>query len=210
LHDGLVSLRDNPDRACTLAEIVTRAVGSDGVLRGEGECARNDGIELDLETGQSPRAAAYYMYGAHAVDVEVDKETGIVTLLRMAAAHDVGKAINPLTCAGQIEGGAVMGVGAALYETLVYDEQGNIKNPSFLDYHLVTSADAPDVAAIVVEEPLNHGPWGAKGVGEPPVALGPAAIGNAVANATQTRIRDLPLSPERVYWAINGTPSNGD
>ena len=210
LHDGVVSLQGDADRACTLAELVTRAVGSDGVLRGEGECARNDGIELDLETGQSPRAAAYYMYGAHAVDVEVDKETGMVTLLRMAAAHDVGKAINPLTCVGQIEGGAVMGVGAALYETLKYDAQGNIENPSFLDYHLVTSADAPEVAAIVVEEPLDHGPWGAKGVGEPPVALGPAAIGNAVANATQTRIRDLPLSPERVYWAINAARSSAD
>lgn len=210
LRDGLVSIGGDADRTCTLGEIVTKAVGRDGVLRGEGECSRNDGIELDPETGQSARAAAYYMYGAHAVDVEVDEETGMVTLLRMAAAHDVGKAINPMTCVGQIEGGAVMGLGAALYETLKYDRQGNIKNPSFLDYHLVTSADAPEVAAILVEEPLDHGPWGAKGVGEPPVALGPAAIGNAVANATQVRIRDLPLSPERVYWAIRGNRSDSD
>ena len=126
----------------------------------------------------------------------------------MSAAHDVGKAINPVACEGQIEGGAIMGAGAALYETLVYDNQGNIKNPSFLDYHLVTSADVPALTAIVVEEPLKHGPFGAKGVGEPPVALSPAAIGNAVTDATGTRIRDLPLKPERVYWAINRPGSN--
>ena len=208
LQDGTVWLESEPERRCDAAEIVKAAAGSDGVLRGEGECAPG-GIELDPETGHSPQAAAYYMYGAQAADVEVDIETGVVTLLRISAAHDVGKAINPVACEGQIEGGAVMGAGAALYETLVYDDRGNIKNPSFLDYHLVTSADAPKLEASIVEEPLVHGPFGAKGVGEPPVALTPAAIGNAVADATGTRIRDLPLRPERVYWAINGSGANG-
>ncbi len=208
LQGGVVSLESEPERRCDASEIVTAAAGSDGVLRGEGECAPG-GIELDPETGHSPQAAAYYMYGAQAVEVEVDTETGGVTLLRISAAHDVGKAINPEMCEGQIEGGAVMGAGAALYETLVYDEEGNIENPSFLDYHLVTSADAPELTAILVEEPLEHGPFGAKGVGEPPVSLTPAAIGNAVADATGTRIRDLPLRPERVYWALNGPRSNG-
>jgi CO/xanthine dehydrogenase Mo-binding subunit len=120
----------------------------------------------------------------------------------MSAAHDVGKAINPLNCAAQIEGGLAMGIGAALHEELVIDDKGKVRNPSFLDYHLVTSLDLPKMIPIIVECPEPEGPYGAKGLGEPGLAPTPAAIGNAVANAIGTRIHELPLTPERVYWAI--------
>jgi len=134
--------------------------------------------------------------------VEVDEETGRVRLLRMSAAHDVGKAINPLNCAAQIEGGLAMGIGSALHEEMVIDNQGKVRNPSFLDYHIVTSLDVPKMIPIVVECPEPEGPYGAKGLGEPGLAPTPAAIGNAVADAIGIRIYDLPLNPERVYWVI--------
>ncbi len=202
ISDGVVSLKSKPESSCTFGEIVFYAQGKNGFLRGDGQFERKNGVDPDLETGQTPCAGAYYMYGTHAVEVKVDEETGIVSLLRIAAAHDVGKAINPVACAGQIEGGVIMGLGAALHEHLVFDGKGKIRNPSFLDYHLLTSADAIEIIPIIVETSVPDGPWGAKGVGEPPVAPGPAAVGNAVAQAIQHRIYDLPLTPERVYWAI--------
>jgi xanthine dehydrogenase molybdenum-binding subunit len=120
----------------------------------------------------------------------------------MVAAHDVGKAINPLNCVAQIEGGLAMGIGSALHEELVIDNDGKSRNSSFLDYHLVTSLDLPEMIPIVVEHAEPEGPYGAKGLGEPGLAPTPAAIGNAVARALGVRIYDLPLTPERVYWAI--------
>jgi CO/xanthine dehydrogenase Mo-binding subunit len=121
----------------------------------------------------------------------------------MSAAHDVGKAINPLNCAAQIEGGVVMGIGSALHEELVVDDAGKVRNPSFLDYHLVTSLDAPEMIPIIVECAEPQGPYGAKGLGEPGLAPTPAAIGNAVADAIGVRVYDLPLKPENVYWALH-------
>ena len=160
------------------------------------------GKELDLETGHSDHASAFYMYATQAAEVTVDEETGRVRLLRIAAAHDVGKAINPMNCVAQIEGGLAMGIGAALHEQLVIDDSGKVRNPSFLDYHLLTSLDLPKIIPIIVECAEPEGPYGAKGLGEPVLAPTPAAIGNAVADALGTRIYDLPLIPERVYWAI--------
>jgi carbon-monoxide dehydrogenase large subunit len=200
--DGKVMLKDQPQIALNIGEIVRRKLGGDGVVRGDGSYTYEIGKDLDLETGHSDHASAFYMYATQAAEVEVDEETGRVRLLRMSAAHDVGKAINPLNCAAQIEGGLAMGIGAALHEHLVVDEQGRVKNPSFLDYHLATSLDLPKLIPIVVECAEPEGPYGAKGLGEPGLAPTPAAIGNAVADALGTRICDLPLSPERVYWAI--------
>ncbi|MBI3066072.1 MAG: xanthine dehydrogenase family protein molybdopterin-binding subunit [Deltaproteobacteria bacterium] len=142
------------------------------------------------------------MYATQAAEVEVDEESGRVRVLRMSAAHDVGKAINPLNCVAQIEGGVVMGIGSALHEELVIDNTGKVRNPSFLDYHLVTSLDTPELIPIVVECPEPEGPYGAKGLGEPGLAPTPAAIGNAVTDAVGVRVYDLPLKPENVYWAI--------
>ena len=195
-------MKNSPENKRPIGDVILHSKGKDGVLRGEGYFRPEGGIDPDLETGQTPKAAAYYMYGAQAAEVSVDEETGDVHLHRIAAAHDVGKAINPVNCAGQIEGGVAMGIGHALHEQLIYNDQGEIMNPSFLDYHLLTCSDATEIIPIIVECPVKDGPYGAKGVGEPPVALPPAAIGNAVANALQERIHDLPLTPERVYWKV--------
>ena len=200
--DGFVHVKGSPEIRKSFAEIITASLGDNGVLRGEGSFRPEGGINPDLETGQTPKGAAYYMYGAHAAEVSVDEETGDVQVHRIAAAHDVGKAINPVNCAAQIEGGTAMGIGHALHEHLAYNDKGEIMNPSFLDYHLLTSSDATEIIPIVVECPVADGPYGANGVGEPPVTLPPAAIGNAVASALQTRIPDLPITPERVYWTV--------
>ncbi len=200
--DGLVFLKSKPDLALPIGEVVRKTLGKDGVVRGEAAYTPQGVKDLDLETGQSKRTSAFYMYATQAAEVKVDEETGAVRLLRLAAAHDVGKAINPVNCAAQIEGGVAMGIGAALHEQLVIDENGKVVNPSFLDYHLLTSMDGPEIIPIIVECSDPGGPYGAKGLGEPPVAPTPAAIGNAVADALGQRIHDLPLIPERVFWAI--------
>ena len=200
--DGKVYLKDQPQMALSIGEVVRRKLGNEGDVRGDGSYTYEIGKDLDLETGHSDHASAFYMYATQAAEVAVDEETGRVRILRMSAAHDVGKAINPLNCAAQIEGGLAMGIGSALHEEMVIDNQGKVRNPSFLDYHIVTSLDVPKMIPIVVECPEPEGPYGAKGLGEPGLAPTPAAIGNAVADAIGIRIYDLPLNPERVYWVI--------
>ena len=200
--DGKVHLKDHEDMALTYGELIRRGLGGEAVLRGDGSYTYEIGKDLDLETGHSDHASAFYMYATQAAEVSVDEETGRVRLHRLSAAHDVGKAINPLNCVAQIEGGVAMGIGSALHENLVIDESGKVRNPSFLDYHLVTSLDVPEIIPIVVECAEPEGPYGAKGLGEPGLAPTPAAIGNAVADAIKSRIRDLPLTPERVFWAL--------
>ena len=200
--DGKVFLKDQPQMALPIGEVVRRKLGITGVVRGDGSYTYEIGKDLDLETGHSDHASAFYMYATQAAEVMVDEESGRVRLTRMSAAHDVGKAINPLNCVAQIEGGLAMGIGSALHEEMVIDQTGKVRNPSFLDYHLVTSLDVPEMIPIVVECAEPEGPYGAKGLGEPGLAPTPAAIGNAVADALGTRIYDLPLTPERVYWAI--------
>ena len=202
--DGKVFLKDQPQMALPVGEVVRRKLGLNGVVRGDGSYTYEIGKDLDLETGHSNHASAFYMYATQAAEVAVDEETGRVRLLRMSAAHDVGKAINPLNCAAQIEGGLAMGIGSALHEELVIDDGGKVRNPSFLDYHLVTSLDVPPMIPIIVECPEPQGPYGAKGLGEPGLAPTPAAIGNAVTDAIGIRVYDLPLTPERVYQAIKG------
>jgi len=202
LADGKVFAKDQPQQALPIGEVVKRKLGINGIVRGDASYTYEIGKDLDLETGHSDHASAFYMYATQAAEVAVDEESGRVRVLRMSAAHDVGKAINPLNCAAQIEGGVVMGIGSALHEEMVIDESGKVRNPSFLDYHLVTSLDCPEMIPIIVECPEPQGPYGAKGLGEPGLAPTPAAIGNAVADAIGVRIYDLPLKPENVFWAL--------
>ncbi|HWH80064.1 MAG TPA: molybdopterin cofactor-binding domain-containing protein, partial [Candidatus Binatus sp.] len=202
LADGKVFSKDQPQQALSIGEVVKRKLGINGIVRGDASYTYVIGKDLDLETGHSDHASAFYMYATQAAEVAVDEESGRVRVLRMSAAHDVGKAINPLNCAAQIEGGVVMGIGSAIHEEMVIDSTGKVRNPSFLDYHLVTSLDCPELIPIIVECHEAEGPYGAKGLGEPGLAPTPAAIGNAVADATGVRIYDLPLKPENVFWAL--------
>ena len=143
-----------------------------------------------------------YAFAAQAVEVEVDTVTGNVRVLDVYVAQDVGKVLNPLGLAGQIEGGVVMGMGYALSEELIMDK-GYILNPNFHDYKLPTAADIPEIHFYPIETHDSAGPYGAKGVGEAPLIPTAAAIANAVANAIGVRIDSLPITPEKVLKALS-------
>ena len=138
---------------------------------------------------------------AHAVELAVDDETGEVSVKRYTAAHDVGKAINPTGCEGQIEGGVAMGLGLALMEEL-REVKGKVLNPTFADYLLPTAEDMPPMKTILVEKPATEGPMGAKGVGEPPIAPPTGAVANALTQALDIAVDRLPLTPEEVSALI--------
>ena len=147
--------------------------------------------------------SAAYAWAAQVVEVEVDTDTGVVRMIRVTAAHDVGRVLNRLGIEGQIEGGIVMGQGYALTENLVV-EAGRIKNPNFRDYKLVTAPEIPEMDIAFIESMDGEGPQGAKGVGEAPAICIAAATASAIYNATGVRITSLPFTPERVYRALHG------
>ncbi len=139
----------------------------------------------------------------HVVDVEVDPETGKVTILRYTAIQDAGKAVHPSYVEGQMQGGAVQGIGWALNEEYIYDDNGRLLNPGFLDYRIPVCSDVPMIDTVIVEVPNPRHPYGVRGVGETPIVPPMGAIANAVANATGIRFTALPMSPPRVLAAID-------
>ena len=141
-------------------------------------------------------------FGTHIVDVEVDPETGKVTILRYTAIQDAGKAIHPSYVEGQMQGGAVQGIGWALNEEYVFDDKGRMQNASYLDYRMPTALDVPMIDTIIVEVPNPAHPYGVRGVGEMPIVAPPAAIANAIYRATGVRMTELPMSPPRLWAAM--------
>ncbi len=137
-------------------------------------------------------------FGTHIVDVEVDPETGKVTVLRYTAVQDVGKAIHPTQVEGQIQGGTVQGIGWGLYEGYVYDDEGHMLNANLLDYKLPTALDLPPIETVIVEVPYPKHPFGARGVGEAPIIPPPAALANAIYRATGARMTQLPMTPAHI------------
>ena len=142
-----------------------------------------------------------FLFATQIAEVEVDPDTGLVKVLNMWSAHDVGKAINPINVEGQIEGGIQMGLGFALTEEIVR-EKGKTLNPSFLDYKLFTALDMPKIKPIIVEVPEPLGPFGARGIGEATTIPTAAAIANAVFNAVGVRVKELPMTPERILEGL--------
>ena len=148
--------------------------------------------------GQAPGFSTQYC------DVEVDPETGRVEILRFVAAQDAGRAIHPSYVEGQIQGGVVQGIGWALNEEYIYDEDGRMSNPGFLDYRVPVASDVPMIEPIVVEVPNPNHPFGVKGVGEVSICPPMAAVANAVADAIGRRLQELPMSPPKVLEALDG------
>jgi len=142
-----------------------------------------------------------YPFACQIAEVEVDTETGQVRVINYTAAHDVGRAINPQTTEGQIQGGVAQGVGWTLMENMVI-EQGRILNPNFRDYVIPGPLDLPPIKSILVEPVDPKGPFGAKGIGEPALNPAPAAVANAIYNAIGVRITELPITPEKVLQAL--------
>lgn len=174
--------------------------GDDGVISVTEEVTL-DVEPLDQATGTGNISGAY-SFAVQAVEVEVDRATGEIRVLDAVSVHDSGRAINPIGLESQIVGGMAMGLGAALGEELRY-EGGKLVNPAYLNYPLPRAGDLPPIRPIVLDGDDPEGPLGAKGVGEIVLVPVAAAVGNAVAHATGVRVRELPLSPDRVLAALN-------
>jgi CO/xanthine dehydrogenase Mo-binding subunit len=208
LADGAVRVKGSPATAVTIADIV--GTGKQYIGRGAGEVpdvpeekaaqlAPGCVGRLGMESFLAPQTIT------HAAHVKVDRETGVVRVLRFAAVHDSGMILNRMGADGQVYGGVVMGIGQALSEGSMHDEDGRQRNPHLLDYKLVTSADAPQIEVRWVEiDTPNAGPKGAKGVGEPPCVPTAGAVANAIANVLGRHLDQLPMTPERVWAAANG------
>jgi CO/xanthine dehydrogenase Mo-binding subunit len=189
----------SPEKRISFSDLVMACRKRGLPLREDGWNRISD-TSWDGEKGEgSPWVS--YSFGVHVAEVEVDTETGKVDLLEYVAAHDSGTVISPAQFTGQIYGGVVQGLGYSLTEELVLDG-GRIQNPSFLDYYIPTAADVCRITPILVEAPDGYGPFGAKGIGEPPIEPVAAAVGNAVYDAIGFPIRRLPYTAERVRAAI--------
>ncbi|HVG79598.1 MAG TPA: xanthine dehydrogenase family protein molybdopterin-binding subunit [Patescibacteria group bacterium] len=190
IEDGRVVVRGVPDKGVTLASI-----GKKGNLY-------MSKIPPVLGVSHPAFAVQAPAFAAELAKIEVDPDTGQTTIHDFVVVQDAGKAINPLGVEGQMQGGAVQSIGIALTEAMMYDKNGRLMNPSLLDYRKLTAADLPNIETIIVEVPAPAGPFGARGVGEPPIVPAPAALANAVHDATGVRLTELPLSPERIALAI--------
>jgi CO/xanthine dehydrogenase Mo-binding subunit len=190
IEDGRVVVRGVPDKGVTLASI-----GKKGNLY-MSKVPPVLGVSHPAFAVQAPA------FAAELARIEVDPDTGQTTIHDFVVVQDVGKAINPLGVEGQMQGGAVQSIGMALTEAMMYDKSGRLMNPSLLDYRKLTAADLPNIETIIVEVPAPAGPFGARGVGEPPIVPAPAALANAVHDATGVRLTELPLSPERIALAV--------
>ncbi len=147
--------------------------------------------------------------GTHIVDVEVDKETGRVEVIRYTVLQDAGKAVHPSYVEGQFQGGAVQGIGWALNEEYIYDENGRLENAGFLDYRIPVASDVPMIDTVIVEVPNPVHPYGVRGVGETPIIPPMAAINSAIEQATGIRFTELPMSPPKVLKALDEAAAAG-
>jgi CO/xanthine dehydrogenase Mo-binding subunit len=189
--DSKVQVRGVPSKAIKLSELAEKTMGFDERYAPVFAHGRH------VETTSAPA------FNAQLVEVEVDRETGEVRLHRIVAVQDVGRAINPLAIQGQMHGGATQGIGWALYEQMVYDEQGQLLTGSWMDYALPGVTHTPPVfETVVIEVPSDNGPFGVRGVGEAPVIATAAAIANAIADATGARLTELPMTAPRVLAAL--------
>lgn len=223
-RDGKIFIKDTPSKSIPFSDLFLAAhpeargavkgalcLEEGAEIIGKGTFWGRPGAE-DPETGQGERLTISYCYGAQAVEVAVDIETGVVKILRFASAFDTGRPVNPKLVEGQIDGGMGMGIGSALYEGFVFSDEGQLLNPNFHDYKIATAMDVPTgnkTTAMIVEDPHKEGPFGAKGMGE--AAMNPAApaIANAIYNATGARVYHLPMTPERVLKAIKEAQKAG-
>ena len=193
-------IKHDPDRVLAFDDVV-KACAADGVQLYNVAQFNAPARELiDFQTGQG-QVFADFTFGTHAMEVAVDVDTGKVNVLKIVACYDVGQAINPLSAEGQLEGGALYGLGYGMIEEVILDK-GNTLTPSLAEYLIPTSVDAPDVKTIMIESGGGVGPFGAKGLGEPSCVSVAPAFANAVSDATGVRIYDLPVTPEKILKAL--------
>ncbi len=185
--NGILRHKSDPELKATFAEIAARQMKTGGPIVGK------------AATNMTKHGGAF---STHIADVEVDTETGKVDILRYTVVQDAGKAIHPSYVESQMQGGAVAGIGWALNEEYYFDETGQLRNPTFLDYRMPTSLDVPMIDTLIVEKPHGGHPYGVRGVGEVPLVPPMAAVANAVYDATGVRMESLPMSPAKVLAAL--------
>ena len=193
---GVVRL---PDRKLSIVEVMQAGLGKlGGEIVGNGEMRKEPITDHPLGG-----TAAFFEFNATAVEVEVDRGTGYITIVRHVTVGDVGKALNPIQVAGQDEGAAIMGLGHTLMEHIILDEEGRIRNLGAIDYRIPTSMDLPiELVSASIENADGPGPYGVKGISEGSLLATAPAVGSAVRDATGVTIRDLPLTPQRVWEAM--------
>jgi CO/xanthine dehydrogenase Mo-binding subunit len=190
--DGVVRPVGTPTQGVTFAQIAGKVTGFGTPYPPVEGHGRTNPADI------APSAAV------HLAHVRVDPDSGRVRVLGYTSVQDVGHALNPALCIGQMQGGAAQAIGWALHEELQHDEDGQVLNGSFVDYLIPGSDDVPALETVIVEVPAPYGPLGARGIGESAVVPGPAAVANAVAAATRRRFYELPITPEKVWRALNG------
>jgi CO/xanthine dehydrogenase Mo-binding subunit len=184
-------VQGSPERAMMLADMARRTGHGEDAIMGYGSNS-----ETFSTRAIAPNAAV------HVADVAVDRDTGAVTILQYTTFQDVGLCVNPDQVEGQMQGGATQGIGWALSEGYAFDAQGVLQNANLLDYRMPTSLDVPRIATHVVEEPSDDHPYGIRAVGQVPIVPPAAAIANAISRAVGVRLRELPMTPERLHWVL--------
>jgi xanthine dehydrogenase molybdenum-binding subunit len=185
-------VQGSPERGVSLADVARRTMQSGGSIMGYGSAS-----DTFSAVALAPNAAA------HVADVEVDRDTGQVKLLRYTTFQDVGLCVNPDQVEGQMQGGATQGIGWGLAEMYLIDEQGAVRNANLLDYRLPSAMDVPYIAADVVEVPSGDHPYGIRAVGQVPIVPPAAALANAIYRAVGVRLYELPMTAERLYRAMH-------
>ena len=201
LSEGIITV-EGTGQTITLKALMAKKYQRGGTLMAEGHYSPAGSPLLAAMPGRERISSIFWMFATHAADVEVDTETGVVKVLKVAAAHDVGKVINPALCEEQIEGSVVMGLSNALFEEFKTDGKGRILNDTLADYKLATILDLPEIVPFMIESNHEEGPFGAKGVGEPAAAPTAPVIANAIFDAIGVRIKDLPITPQKILAAL--------
>lgn len=203
MKEGSVFVKGSPEKAVPVAMLCAIApyalFGGPGAIIG---CGAFNTVNPPFDPSTVQRSVQPSFgapsFATQAAEIEVDEETGDIKVHRIVAAADIGFAVNPLGLEGQLEGGITMGLGLALTEQTLFDKEGRMLNPTFLDFKVPLAIDTPQIESIVVESTAQEGLEGIRGAGELPIIATPAAIANALANVTGKRAYQLPLTPERV------------
>jgi len=199
---GRIYVRGLEERGMTMGEVFLAKFGSLGTTLAAEAVCQPTAAYMDPETGQSEKCTEYWFPSATSAEIEVDTETGQVKVLQLYSVGDTGTAINPRHCEQQLQGAALMHLGLTMFEEMIFEE-GQLINGSLLDYQVASINDMPEwVRPIVVQVPHEDGPFGAKGAGETGALTVAPAIANAIEDAVGVRIRDLPITPEKVLRAL--------